>query len=209
MDDDVKTRSGLPSAGARPYRMGQRAAAVDATRRRITEAAVRLHTTIGPSRASMSAVADEAGVTRLTLYRHFATKDKLFEACMGHWRALHTPPDPSRWREVAEFEDRVRSAVADVYRWYAANAHDLYPIYRDAAHTPASNRAARRENIRRMTAALVDDEATATQRLRATTAHVLSFWTWRALEVEGGLSTHAAAATAAGFVLSSAGNVER
>lgn len=157
----------------------------------------------------MTAVAEEAGVTRLTLYRHFATKDELFEACMAHWRSHHSPPDPSTWRAVARFEDRVRGAVADAYRWYAGNADDLYPIYRDAAHTPASNRAARRENIGRMVEALLDG-VPITPRLRATTAHVLSFWTWRALEVEGGLTTDAAAAAAAGFILgSSAADVER
>ena len=40
----------------------------------ITEAAVRLHTSVGPSETSFPAVAQAAGVTRLTLYRHFASR---------------------------------------------------------------------------------------------------------------------------------------
>ena len=67
---------GLSRAGGatrRAYRMQKRGEAVDRTRQRITDAAVRLHTSIGPSEASMSAVADEAGVTRVTLYRHFSS----------------------------------------------------------------------------------------------------------------------------------------
>ena len=45
--------------------MGRRAERVDETRERITEAAVRLHTTVGLSRASIAAIAEAAGVTSL------------------------------------------------------------------------------------------------------------------------------------------------
>ena len=60
---------------ARPYRLRARAAAMDRTRQRITRAAVELHGTIGPAATTMSAVAERAGVTRATLYRHFANED--------------------------------------------------------------------------------------------------------------------------------------
>ena len=56
----------------RPYRKKRRAEQEQATRRRITESAVELHGTLGPSRTSLSAVAEHAGVRRSTLYRHFA-----------------------------------------------------------------------------------------------------------------------------------------
>ena len=68
----VKMRKQMRSTKSRPYRMQRRAAQVDETRLKITEAAVRLHTTVGPSQTSIAAVAEEAGVTRLTVYRHFA-----------------------------------------------------------------------------------------------------------------------------------------
>ena len=124
--------------------MRRRASSVDDTRRRITEAAVRLHTTVGPSETSFAAVAEAAGVTRLTLYRHFAGRDELFAACMSHWRAAHPPPDARRWAEVRSFEARTRRALDELYTWYADNQADLYPLYRDAAFTPASTHRARR-----------------------------------------------------------------
>ena len=83
----------MRSTKTRPYQMNRRAEQVDQTRERITAAAVRLHTTVGPSNTSIAAVAEEAGVTRLTVYRHFADLDALFDACRGHWRAANPAPD--------------------------------------------------------------------------------------------------------------------
>jgi len=193
---------------ARPYRMRRRAELVDRTRLRITQAAMRLHTTIGPSKASMSAVAEEAGVTRLTLYRHFPSMVELFGACMGHWRSLHPPPDPLAWTQIAAFEPRLRRALSELYRWYAANSDDLYPIYRDAAHTPASNRAARRASNDRMVDALlagISVRGAARRRLRAALTHVVGFWTWRSLSVDGGVSAREAVGLATRFVIAARG----
>jgi AcrR family transcriptional regulator len=184
--------------------MRRRAELVDGTRLRITEAAMRMHTTVGPSATSLSGIAERAGVTRLTLYRHFADADALFAACMGHWRGLHPPPDAGAWRAVPGFEERLRLALGELYTWYDQNAADLYPIYRDAAHTPASNREARRANTERMVDA-ISDGVTATgvarRRLRAAVRHVVGFWTWRSLSVDGQLSRRQAVDLAGAFVL--------
>src|ERR1700755_2797294 len=69
----------------RPYQLRKRADGMQATRLRITEAAVELHGTVGPARTTMSAVAERAGVQRRTLYRHFPTEADLFTACSTHW----------------------------------------------------------------------------------------------------------------------------
>src|SRR6476646_8014 len=71
----------------RPYRKKRRAELEEATRQRITESAAELHGTLGPSRTSLSAVAEHAGVRRSTLYRHFPDEAALFAACSAHWRA--------------------------------------------------------------------------------------------------------------------------
>lgn len=183
--------------------MRRRAAHVHETRRRITEAAVRLHTTVGPSETSFAAVAEAAGVTRLTLYRHFADRDELFAACMSHWRALHPPPDPTEWTMVRPFERRLRVAVHGMYGWYAENAADLEPIYRDAAFTPASTHRARRENIERMADAVLlsDGDVPRGHAVRAAVGHVLGFPTWRSLAVEEGCSLDEAVELAVRFVL--------
>ena len=179
--------------------MQRRASHVDDTRRRITEAAVGLHTTVGPSETSFAAVAEAAGVTRLTLYRHFATREELFAACMSHWRAQHPPPDVDAWSQVRPFESRLRRAVDELYHWYAENGDDLYPLYRDAAFTPSTTHRARRENIARMTDAILGRGSR--QALRAAIGHVLGFWTWRSLAVEEGCSHSEAVDLAVRFVL--------
>lgn len=188
--------------------MRRRAETVDLTRRRITDAAVQLHTTVGPSATSMSAVAEAAGVTRLTLYRHFPSKDTLFGACMGHWRSLHPPPDPDAWRDISSFRARAATAIDELYGWYAHNGDELYPIYRDAAFTPESNQQARRATNDRIVAAVLGDavpaRGPARRRLQAALGHVVSFWTWRSLVVEQSLSTERAAWMALQFVLGAA-----
>jgi AcrR family transcriptional regulator len=180
--------------------MQRRASQVDDTRRRITEAAVRLHTSVGPSETSFAAVARAAGVTRLTLYRHFADRDELFAACMSHWRAEHPPPDLHSWRAVRGFGPRIRRAVDETYAWYARNDGDLYPIYRDAAFTPAATHQARRVNIERMTDAILA-RGDAPHALRAAIGHVLGYWTWRSLAVEEACGPAEAVDLAVRFVL--------
>ena len=99
---------------SRQYRKRRRAELEDQTRHRITEAAVRLHGSIGPARTTMSAVAREAGVQRSTLYRHFPTEAELFGACSRHWGSLNPPPDPAAWRQIADPAERLRTALDEL-----------------------------------------------------------------------------------------------
>ena len=55
---------------------------VDATRRRILDAAVEAASVHGVTRLSMSDVARSAGLSRPTLYRYFASRDELFAAAL-------------------------------------------------------------------------------------------------------------------------------
>src|SRR5690242_1555811 len=106
----------------RRYRKRRRAERELETRQAITEAAVKLHGTVGPARTTVSAIAEEAGVQRATVYRHFPDEGTLLQACSGHYMSLHPPPDPSRWAEVADPAVRLREALADVYRWWDETA---------------------------------------------------------------------------------------
>ena len=72
----------------RPYRKGRRAEAEEDTRRRITEAAVALHGSIGPANTKLRDVAELAGVSRMTVYNHFPTETDLFVACSTHWASV-------------------------------------------------------------------------------------------------------------------------
>jgi AcrR family transcriptional regulator len=188
----------------RPYKQQRRAESALETRQRITEAAVKLHTSIGPSEASLRAIAKEAGVTRVTLARHFSSGDELFAACMSHWTAQHLPPDPGPLLAIPDFAERIRRALLDMYSWYAANGGDLYPIYRDFAYTPEGYRQAAQGIIEGIADALlagVSGSADQMARRRAAIILVVGFWGWHSLQVQSGLSVERAAELAATLIL--------
>lgn len=68
----------------RPYRMVARAAAVDATREAILDAATALFWESPTTEISLVDVADRAGVSRRTVLRHFGTVEGLFAATYEH-----------------------------------------------------------------------------------------------------------------------------
>lgn len=177
------------STNSRPYRMKRRAALVDETRQRITDATIRLHTTIGPANTSIAAIADEAGVTRLTVYRHFPTMDELFVACRGHWRDQHRPPDIRAWAEVPDLQERARRAFGELYGWFRDNADDLYPNNRDLDAMPLSTQKMIRAERAAVAGALVGDRENdpTGRRLRAVAGHLVTYWTWRSLAIDEGL----------------------
>ena len=184
----------MRSIKSRPYHMRRRAEQVDETRQRITEAAVRLHTTVGPAHSSIAAVAEEAGVTRLTVYRHFADLDALFAACRAHWSARNPRPDAGAWPAIPGLEARARRAFGELYGWYRDHADELYPINRDAAAMPLSAQLATKTGNRILADALVGGQVGADtdsdgegRLLRAVARHLVDFLTWRSLAVQQGL----------------------
>lgn len=171
--------------------MDKRAEHVDETRKRITAATARLHTTIGPANTTVAGIAEEAGVTRLTVYRHFADLDVLFEACRAHWRAENPPPDAAGWSEIPGLEDRAQTALSLLYGWYREHAEELFPIYRDITMMPASSQTRMRDENRRLRELLVGDARSNHEDdrlLLAAAGHVLDYRTWRSLAVGQGLS---------------------
>src|ERR671911_423939 len=80
---------------ARKYEMKRRAERMGETRRRIAEAAVELHRTVGPARTTVSAIAEKAGVQRHTYYAHFPELKDLYQACTAHHMERDLLPDTS------------------------------------------------------------------------------------------------------------------
>ncbi len=102
------------------------------THLRITEAAVELHATVGPSRTTMSAVAERAGVERRTLYRHFPSEADLFAACSAHYFAANPWPDLGAWRAVRDPHQRLERALDELYAYYERTAPMYSNVLRDA-----------------------------------------------------------------------------
>ena len=110
---------------------------MDRTRQRITGRAVELHGTIGPAATTMSGVAELAGVTRATLYRHFANEDALFTACSADWLAANPRPDLARWAAIEDPGLRLRSALDELYAWYRSTEAMRANVLRDIDSMPA------------------------------------------------------------------------
>ena len=178
----------------RRYRKHRRAEQEADTRRRITEAAVKLHVTVGPARTTISDVAAEAGVQRGTVYRHFPDLDSLFLSCSAHWASLNPPPDPTAWSEITGQDRRLRDALTELYTWYVWAEPMLTNVYRDAPLVQASAQAGEgfQRHFQALHAALMNGRRTS-GRARIWTAaaigHALDFKTWRSLTRERGLST--------------------
>ena len=121
---------------ARKYEQKLRKKLTDETRRRIVEAAIGLHTTVGPASTTISAIAEQAGVERLTVYRHFPDEGSLFRACSSHGWALHPPPDPSAWKAFADPGARLRAGLEDLYGYYDEVGEAFMTILRDYPKVP-------------------------------------------------------------------------
>jgi AcrR family transcriptional regulator len=177
---------------ARKYELKQRAENVEETRRRIVEAAIELHGTVGPARTTVSAIADRAGVQRQTYYRHFPDERGLMVACSGLWQERHPPPDPSGLREIADGKERLRLALTGLYDFYESGEPMLANVVRDAqVHELTAEIAAMRSSavaeLREVLAEVVAPPGSPAE-AGATLDLVLDFTTWRALVRRSGLS---------------------
>ena len=176
----------------RRYEQKKRALLQQDTRRRILDAVVELHATVGPARTSVSAVAKRAGVERPTVYRHFPDEPAMLAACSAHFRARHPRPDAASWSRILDPEERLRVALESLYRYYAETEAMTANVLRDAAVVPALAElvAPTREQMSALPDLLLRGwkaRGPRRQRLRAALAHAAAFTTWRSLVVEQGL----------------------
>src|SRR5919107_6056420 len=121
----------------RKYEQKRRAEQQVETRRRIVEAMVALHGEVGPARTTVSAIAERAGVERLTVYRHFADETAMFEACSAHFAMETGSPDPATWADVVEPSERLRAALLAFYGYYRRGEDMLAHVHRDLPELPA------------------------------------------------------------------------
>jgi AcrR family transcriptional regulator len=164
--------------------MQKRAEQMDETRQRIIESTVRLHGTLGPAHTTIAGIARDAGVTRLTVYRHFADDEAIFEACSAHWLAGQVLPDPVAWTRIDDPVHRLRVGLSDLYRFYRDGEGMLTRIYRDRDAMPEGRRRALAQRDEYLRDVLVEPFGSMDRRLRAVVGHAASFASWRSLCLE-------------------------
>ena len=174
---------------ARTYTLKQRATRQDEMRRRIVDAAVVLKQTKNPNDISMADVAEQAGVGRVTVYRHFRDMDDLKRACSRRYFSAHPPPDPSRWAAIANPHLRLREGLAEAHAYHRLTERMMAKIQLDGPDADV------RDPYRRLwragggvLAAPFGLTGEAALRLRAAVDLGLSFEAWRVLVREENLS---------------------
>ncbi|KAB2917073.1 MAG: TetR/AcrR family transcriptional regulator [Hyphomicrobiaceae bacterium] len=176
----------------RTYTLKRRAEAQAATRRRIVEAAVELHSSVGPALTTISMVAERAGVQRHTFYAHFPDERSLALACSGLHMERDPLPDADAWRAIADRPERLRVGLLALYGWYERNAQLAGCVLRDAEYHPLTREITEMRFGPYMAAYQDVLDAKLTPKQHAVLHLALSFFTWRTLVREGGLKQGAA-----------------
>ena len=183
----------------RKYELRKRADDMEATRRRITEAAMALHGTVGPARTTVTAVAERAGVQRHTVYRHFSTEAELFQACSGHFAQLHPWPDTDAWSRIADPHGRLSTGLTELYEWYEQTGQMWTRVLRDRDLVPTIDETLQPFNdyvarAGRVLSAGWGLRGRRRRLLEAAVLHAVDFSTWQSLMSRGDISRDEAVA---------------
>lgn len=176
----------------RTYQLKRRAERQEETRQRIIEAAVELHETVGGAAATISAIAERAGVERLTVYRHFPNEEELVKACTGHYYALNPQPNLAQWGEIDDPEAYLRAALSDIYAYHRRTEKMSASADRDAQLMPDLREiltpyTAHWKNIKNTAVGKFQSSGQNHPLLEAAIGHAIAFTTWRSLVREQGL----------------------
>lgn len=125
--------------------MGARATAMAETTEAIVRAAKELHAANGVIITSWEQIAERAGVSTATVYRHFPSLSELIPACARSVFDLIQPPtlDEGRRKFAAlhTTADRMEQLVRDSCRCYAKGAAWLHAAHRERDFVPELDRA--------------------------------------------------------------------
>jgi len=135
------------------------------------------------------AIAEKAGVTRRTFYRHFPDELALFRACTSHSFEQWPPPQPDKWRRIADPIERVRLALGELYAYYRVAGAGLVVIMRDRPRLRAELLAlpGRADRLRAMPGVLLEPwkaRGRMRQVLAAALVHATAVTTWQSLVAE-------------------------
>ena len=184
--------------------MGRRQTAVEQTRERIVAATFDLHATIGPSRTTIRAIADRAGLQRHTVYAHFPDLETLYEACTVHGIRSTAMPEPDGWRTIDPPRVRLRHGLTEMVAWYRANERMLANVLFDVDPEAPPPTCPDPFEVRMVALhdTLMDGweiEPKRRSTVEAVMGHALAFTTWRSL-ASGGLTDNQVVAVLVGLV---------
>jgi AcrR family transcriptional regulator len=189
----------------RTYTKTKRAEHEAETRQRIVEAAVNLHTEIGPAQTTISMIAARAGVQRHTVYAHFPDERSLLMACSGLHFERQPLPDPAEWETINDPEVRLRKGLTALYGWLGRNSSIMGNVMRDAEVHALTREIAAIRNAPRLTAIHESLSVGLDAKSKAAVRLALSFYTWRTLVLEGGMKPAAAVDLMVRVVLAASG----
>jgi len=172
---------------ARNYTLKKRAQSQAQTRQRIVEAAVDLHSTVGPANTTVSMIAEKAGVQRHTFYAHFTDEWSVLLACSGHVMEKDPLPDAQPWAVLETAEERLRAGLRAIYDWYERNAELMACVLRDAEHHELTRKITEFRFAAPMARYVEVLSAGLKSKQRAMLHLALSYHTWRTLTREAGL----------------------
>ena len=170
----------------RPYTKRKRARSEEETRRKIVEATMALHEEAGPRATTIKAIADRAGVQRLTVYRHFEDETAIFQACTRHWLTENPLPDKQDWADAEDGFERVHRGLSVLYRYYRGTSAMWAAAYRDEAYVPALQEPMKavRRHLDELASDLLehlDPPSDVRARCETTIRHAVAFTTWQSL----------------------------
>ena len=183
----------------RPYRLGKRADAAAATRRRILEATLTLHDEQGITRTSVRDVAGRAGVSPATVLNHFPRMADLVHACGRLSDELFPMPTEAVLSGAGDRFERVRLMASALFSWWEQVASGWEHLQVDRRTQPGVDAWLRDVDLRhRALVASALGDAAGDASVAIGTA-LTSFGSWQSLR-RGGMDVAGAAAQVARFL---------
>lgn len=186
---------------SRRYVQRRRAESTARTHDAILDAAVALAATTALPALTISAIAERAGVQRLTVYRHFGDEGALLAGLVERWRTRAPLPAPAGWAARHDPRQRLRTILDEVYAFYERGGTLFDVLLRDRATTPGLDALlapldALLDQAHRVAVEPWGAQGRARSWIEAMIAHALRHSTWRSLVAERGASGGAGLASA-------------
>jgi AcrR family transcriptional regulator len=102
----------------RKYQLKRRAERQEETCQRILDATVALQERVGVPGTTISSVAEQAGVERLTVYRYFPDETALLTAATAYYLKENPCPNPEPWKAIADPEARLHVGLTAAYAYH-------------------------------------------------------------------------------------------